>query len=154
MYYKKAEMSIFGALIAFAIIILICPVFEFYQVSQKTDITEKNIKAALMDTCVSDAILRYNDIKYLNTETYIIDYDNYESAIFESLGYENKGPHSWKRGDITISNVSLVYNKNSRSMILKYKLSVPFKVLNKTFKVTTVDKKDIVAFEDIISKAS
>lgn len=153
MNYKKAEMSIFGALIAFAIVILMCPIFEFYQVSQKTDVTEKNIKAALMDTCVSDAILRYNDIKYLNTETYIIDYDNYENAIFESLGYTNYDSNSWKKGDITISNISLTYNENSRSMILKYKLSVPFKVLNRTFKVSTVEKKDIIAFEDIVSRS-
>lgn len=154
MVRKKAEMSIFGALIAFAIILLMCPVFEFYQISKKTDMTEKNIKSALMDTCVSDAIIRYNDIKYLNTETYVINCDNYEQAVFSSLGYNENGSHSWKKGDISVSSVSLNYNGGSRSLVLKYKLSVPFKILNKTVRISTVEKKDVVAFESIIEKVT
>ena len=147
MYRKKAEMSIFGALIAFAIIVLICPVFEFYQVSRKTEIAEQNIKSALMDTCVSDAIIRYDDIKYLNTETYVLDANNYEQAIFNSLGYTESGSHSWKKGEISVSGASLNYNEGSRSLI-----SIPFKILNKTVKISTVEKKDIIAFDSIVKK--
>ena len=149
---KKAEMNIFGALIAFTIIVLMCPVFEFYQVSKKVDSTEENIKAALMDTCVSDAVIRYDDVKHLNTDVYNIDYDNYEKAIFESLGYTEEGLDSWKKGDVSVSEVSLIYNDKSRSMILKYKISVPFKILNKTVRTSTVSKKDIIAFEDIVQR--
>ena len=149
---KTAEMSIFGALIAFAIIVLMCPVFEFYQVSRKTEIAEQNIKSALMDTCVSDAIIRYDDIKYLNTETYVLDGDNYEQAVFNSLGYAENGSHAWKKGEISVSEASLAYNEGSRSLILKYKLSIPFKILNKTVKISTVEKKDIVAFDSIVEK--
>ena len=44
MHKRKAEMSILGALIAFALIMLLCPVFEFYNISRKSSFLEENIK--------------------------------------------------------------------------------------------------------------
>lgn len=149
MHKRKAEMSILGALIAFALIMLLCPVFEFYNISRKSSFLEENIKATLEDVCVSDAIVRYDDVKCLSTNNYDVDTNKYETAIFESLGFTNKAPHKWGKGDTDISNVSLVYNTGSRSFIIKYDLSLPFKILNKKIKTSTVKKKDIVAFEFI-----
>ena len=149
MFKRKAEMSILGALIAFALILLLCPAFEFYNLSKKASIAENNIKDALEDVCISDAIVKYNDVKCLSTNNYDVDTDKYETAIFNTLGYTKKGAHKWAKGDMEISNVSLVYNTGSRSFIVKYNLSVPFKILNKKIKTSTVKKKDIVAFEFI-----
>ena len=147
MVKKKAEMSILGALIAFALIILMCPVFEFYNISRKAEIAENNIKATLKDVCVSDAIVRYNDVKYVTDNDITIDTDKYEEAIFDSLGYTNKNIHEWSKNETEISNFSLRYNSKSRSFIVKYDISMPFKILNKTVKTSTVSKKDVVAFE-------
>lgn len=149
---KKAEMSILGALIAFALIVLMCPVFEFYNISKKTEIAENSIKATLRDVCVSDSIVRYNDIKFMAANIFTIDEDNYEEAIFDSLGYTNKNLHEWAKNDIKISNFSLEYNSGSRTFIAKYDISIPFKILNKTIKTSTVSKKSIIAFEQILTE--
>lgn len=149
MVKKKAEMSILGALIAFALIILMCPVFEFYNLSKKTDIIENNIKATLKDVCVSDAVVHYDNIKYMSNGDFVIDTDKYENAIFDSLGYTNKNTHEWSNNEVIITNFSLRYSSKSRSFIVKYDVSVPFKILNKKIKTSTVSKKDVVAFEKI-----
>ena len=64
--WKKAEMSIFGAILAFALILLLTPGIEFLQVNEQAFLMEENIQNSLKDVCACNTILSYNGLKFEN----------------------------------------------------------------------------------------
>lgn len=150
---KKAEMSLFGALIAFALILLMSPVLEFYTMTDRINTTENEISTALNEVIVSDSVVRFNDIKNVLSDTYDINEEKYIEAIFETLNYtssENK--EVWTNTDETvdIKNVEIIYNEGSNSVVAKYEINTPFKILGKRVKDMQFFKKNVVSLEDII----
>ena len=143
---KSAEMTIFGALISFAMIMILCPVFEFVQISKRADVTEQSIRSALIDTCTADSIVRYNDVKYEYAENYKLDTDKYISSIFHSLGYVQNGA-GWTKGSTSITDITLTFAGTTNTFELRYKLNTPYKVLNKAIKDVAVEKQNIVQWD-------
>lgn len=139
-------MSIFGAIIAFTIIVLMCPVFEFFQISDRADKIEDNMNASLRDTCVADSIVRYDNVKHNGSSVYFIESDKYIDIIMTNLGYVNDG-EKWVKDKNIIKDVNLVYDDEKSSFILTYNLSLPFKILGAKINDTQTAKSAIVQFE-------
>ena len=144
--FKKAEMSIYGAIIAFAIFVLFTPLFSLFQVSKRIELTEYNMHTALLDTCLSDTIIRYNDVKYRTTRKHTINCDDYLNEILKSLDYVKNG-NKWKGNSVTLSDASLTYNEGSGSFVLKYDVSTSFKILHTEFKNVKSSKKNNIQWK-------
>lgn len=143
---KKAEMSIYGALIAFAVLILFTPIFSLFQVSKRIELTEYNMHSALVDTCLSDTIVRYNDVKYKTTMKHTINCTDYRDEILDSLNYVKNGSY-WEGNSVKLSNVVLTYNEGSGAFVLKYDITTSFKVLNTEFKNVKYSKENSVQWK-------
>lgn len=150
---KKAEMSLLGVLIAFALILLISPAIELYNVTDRINTTENEISTALNEVIVADAIVRFDDVKSVLSDIYEINETQYIKGTFETLNYTaSSGAETWTNTDKTvdITDIEIVYNEGSNSVITKYTINTPFKLLGKKVKDLKISKKNIVSLEDII----
>lgn len=133
--WKRAEMSIFGAIMAFIMVLIIFPSYQ-YMIFSETIATETTVlKDTLLDVAVADTQIKFDSYKdmYENDNKNVTDNNTYIEAILTHLGYEDNDNNGyWEKGEFEISEPKLTYHANSHYYNLSFKLSAPFKILGRT----------------------
>ncbi len=143
---KRGDMNLYGAIIAFAIIVLLVPVLQFFQINQKAETLQDNIQSELLDVVELSAIINYDSVKYNNGLKYSINEQSCIDAVFEGLGFE-KASYTYSNGDINISNADLKFGQENNSFILTYDMNIPFKIVGKEVDTVTLKKSAKAYFQ-------
>jgi len=145
---KRGDMNIFGAIIAFSIILLLIPVLQFFQFNQKVTAIEENIEESLMDATTLYSVINYDSIKYQNNKSFSIDENRCVDAVFAGANF-TKHSNTYKNNGLTIHDASVEYGEDTNSIVLTYKMDVPFKIIGKTFTTATISRTATAYFQKI-----
>lgn len=134
-------MSIFGAILAFALILLLTPGIEYLQVNEQVFLMEENIQNSLKDVCASNTILNYNGLKFENGVAITVENEQtYIDALFDSLGYRKTDADRWEKDGVAISEATLSFDESQYAFVLAYTSDVPVKILNKPVSTVRLEK--------------
>lgn len=127
---KKADMTLLGAIVAFALIILLSPVLLYMQLYEQVNQVNNNIESSFSDMCVTSSIVHYDNVKF-NIEKSKYDSGVYSESLLKSNGFTKSGDE-WKKDSIIIKNVKLDFNSKDYKYNLNYDISIPFRFFNKS----------------------
>lgn len=138
---KKAEMSLYGALIAFAILILLFSFFEFFNTSLKIQGIEDSLSSSLSDVCRQNTIKDYDYVKYEDVKNIPkqVNKAQYTNAVFAATGFQKVGS-DWTKGEYRISNATMEFDSEGYCFKLKYTIHVPFRLLGKQADIIKIQK--------------
>lgn len=138
---KGAEMSLYGALIAFAILILLFSFFEFFNTSIQIQGMEDSLSSSLSDVCLENTIKDYDYIKYKNDKNIPkqVNKEQYINAIFKATGFKKEGT-TWSKGEYSISDAKIEFDSTGYCFKLKYTIHAPFKVLGTQVDIIKIRK--------------
>ena len=147
---KLAEMTIFGALISFAIMLIIFPSYQYMQFDEAISVETNEIQNVLLDVAVADTEIKFDSYKdvYKDDNKNTTNTVQYVDAILTKMGYtDNNDDNIWEKGKFTISTPYLSYNANTRYYNLSFVISAPFSIIGREVADISLNKSISAAID-------
>ena len=141
---KKAEMSIWGALLSFALVLILTPGVRYYHIQEEVNVIDQNLADTVQSVCTASNILNFDSVKFdKGFQMEMANKEDYITVILNEAGWNEEVGGEYMKDGYMITDPDIVLDQENRCFSFTYLLHVPIRILSQTVTTVTVEKNQV-----------